>query len=156
MTTTMSKTLRTMLGTALVAGAFGIFGGEAAASPSDYRAGMRELMPQADQWIAELTMTADAALTKPEVACGAQMAELALRGASIAADLEGTGQNAPRPLAAAHTQATRSVAHMAVAARAACGNPAGTVGVIASESAGYSASMLRINVFVARSYASGR
>ncbi len=152
----MSMTLKTMLGSALVAGAFGMFGGVAAASPNDYRAGMQDLIPQANQWMADLAMTADAAVTKPEVACGAQMAELALRGASIAADLEGTGQSAPRALAAAHTQATQAVVRMAAAAGAACGNPAGTVSVVAGERAGYSASMVRINVFVSRAYASGR
>lgn len=150
------STTKLVLGGALVAGAFGVFGGVAAASPNDYRAGMKDLVPQANQWVADVTMTADAALTKPELGCGAEMAELALRGESIAADLVGTGANAPRALTTAHGQMARSVARMTDAARAACGNPAGAVGMIAAEQAGYSASMLRINVFVTRAYASGR
>lgn len=89
------STTKMVLGGALVAGAFGMFGGVAAASPNDYRAGMKDLVPQANQWVADVTMTADAALTKPELGCGAEMAELVLRGESIAADLAGTGLNAP-------------------------------------------------------------
>ncbi len=152
----MNQKLKAALVTTFLAGAFVTSNGIAAASPSDYRAGMKDLVPQANAWVSDLEMTAAAALSKPELACGDQMAELARRGVSIAADLRGTGENAPRALVSANTQMTQSVERMAAAAAVACGDPAALADSVTDEKAGYNAAMLRINVFVQRSYASGR
>lgn len=146
------KSMQVVMASMVVVGAFVLSNGVAAASPKEYRAGMVELVPEANAWVAELETTLGAAMSKPELACGAQMAELALRGDSLVSDLEGTGRNVPAALASQHEQMTGAVQVMSQAAGSACGDAAGAVGTVAGQRDGYNRAMFRIRNFSSRAF----
>jgi len=142
--------------TTVFAGAFALTHGIAAASPSDYRAGMAGLLPEAAAWVAEAEMTTGAALAKPEIACSAPMAELGRRGGWIVDDLNGTGKLAPRALAGAHANLTASVARMTVAVESACGDHLTAAQVVQSTKPVYRNANFKLNNFVNRVFGNGR
>lgn len=151
----MSKLNRVQIVTtaALVLGALSLSSRHAEASPKGYRDAMKTFAPVIADWAAELQVTSSAALAKPELACGAQMSELARRGASIAADLE--GMDAPAALDAAQEGLTRSVRQMTDAADAACGNPGAAALRVQTVRPGFDASLLRIRNFATGAFTGG-
>lgn len=151
----MSKRNRLQLMTiaALVLGALSLSSRQAEASPKDYRDAMKIFAPVIADWAADLQVTSSAALAKPELACGAQMSELARRGASIAADLE--GMDAPAALDAAHQGLTRSVRQMTGAADTACANTGAAAAQVQSARPGFDSSLLRIRNFATGAFTGG-
>lgn len=151
-----STTLKqTLVASVLLAGAFALTTGAAAASPNDYRVGMPSLIHDTQVWVQDVEMTLDAALAKPELACDAHASELVRRGESIAADLVGTGTYAPAALAASHGAMTSSLVAMTDAVETACGNPAGALQAVQAQKAGQSRAIFRISNFVNGSFGNG-
>jgi len=144
--------IQTLTVSTLLVGAFVFSTGVANANPNDYRNGMKGLAGAVDAWVAEVEMTADAAVAKPEIACSAQMAELTRRGGYLIDDLSGTGRDVPAALAGAHEALTASVATMTQATMGACTNPVGTVETVQDAKAGYTSAMNRIHNFVGRAF----
>lgn len=150
------STIQILTAAALVAGVFATNNTVAAASPADYRRGMIELAPVVRDWAEDVQLTADAALTKPELACSAHMAELANRGFGITDDLIGTGLNAPRGLMASHAALQNAVARMADAAAGACYNPAGSAVIINGETTDLNRALIRVRNFAEGAFGGGR
>lgn len=111
--------------TALAASVLPFAGSVAAASaPEEYRAVMQDFVPTIENWGTQADMALDAAVAKPELACSAEMAELAFVGQGIADDLVGTADKAPKSLMTAHYDLTTAVANMAQAGRQSCADSA--------------------------------
>ena len=114
--------LMTLLVTTLTVGAFLSTSRSAAADTNDYAKDMRDFAPVIEEWALETRQMTLAAVAKNELACGAEMVELAQRGFSIADDLEGMRSNAPKRLVPTHVKATEQVQLLATAAATACGS----------------------------------
>jgi hypothetical protein len=142
----------TLIAATLILSGFAITQGAALAGPNDYRAGMAGLTPEIASWADEVAMTTDAALAKPEIACSAQMAELTLRGQSIAADLRGMASEAPAALAGAHSQVTASVIAMSQATAAACESSSAAAQAVQVQRSPMSRSLFRLRNFATRAF----
>jgi hypothetical protein len=99
----------------------------------DYRGAMRAFVGALDNYSDKLEVAAEAAVVKPELACGAELAELATIAQGMTADLQGTARLAPAHLAAVHAQLTDSVTTMGAQAEAACYDAAAAASVIRAE-----------------------
>lgn len=84
-----------------------------------YRDAMRPFLPVITDWTVEAERFGNVALTKPELLCQPEAAEMARRGLSIAHDLAGT--TAPQALDAAQGNLTAALTEMSGALNAACG-----------------------------------
>lgn len=142
----------TLIAATLILSGFALTQGAALAGPADYRAGMAGIAPEIMTWADEVAMTTDAALAKPEIACGAQMAELTRRGQSIAADLRGMEGTAPAALAGAHRQVTASVIEISQATAAACKNPSAAAQAVQAQRSPMSRSLFRLRNFATRAF----
>lgn len=89
------------------------------ASLREYKEAMRPFAPVIAAWTAEAQSFGDAALTKPELVCKPEIAEMARRGGSIADDVAGTA--APDALAMAHVDLANAFVEMSYALDHACG-----------------------------------
>lgn len=78
-----------------------------------YKKAMRGLLADVESWNGELNVQLNAMQTKPEVACGAEYAELVRRGTWLAADLEGTALGGPEVLVAPGVNAAKDLRHAA-------------------------------------------
>jgi hypothetical protein len=147
--------MQVLFASTLLVGAFVFSTGAVAASPNDYRAGMPGLLQDVKTWAGDVEMTTAAAITKPELACGAAMTDLVLRGHSIADDLAGSGQNVPGALAASHNELTATVVRMTGAVEQACGNSAGAAQAVQADKSAQSRAMFRISNFVNGGFGQG-
>jgi hypothetical protein len=121
----MRRAMQTLLVAGMVGTGVWMTSRAAAADTSaEYRRGMTELLPEVAAWRADTTALVQATATKPELACGAELATLAALGRSVAADLAGTGELAPNGLRARHAELTDAMRVMAEAARTACADSA--------------------------------
>ncbi len=111
---------RTMLALALTAVTFAAQTQSAHADTAlkTYRDAMRPFLPVITDWTVEAERFGEVALTKPELVCQPEAAEMARRGLSIAHDLAGTA--APEALDGAQTELTTAVTEMSAAVAAAC------------------------------------
>lgn len=90
------------------------------ASLREYKDAMRTFVPVMAAWTAEADTFGDIALTKPELACKPEAAEMARRGMSMVDDLAGTA--APEALATAQLELGTAMADMADALNTGCGS----------------------------------
>lgn len=90
------------------------------ADTAEYVDAMKAFEPVVTAWHADFLETAELVSLKPEMACDAQVAELGRRGRSIARDLEGTNQIAPRSLSDIHGSIQGATDWMASVAEQAC------------------------------------
>ena len=93
----------------------------ASADTRDYVDAMNAFEPVVTAWHADFAETAEMVSLKPELACDAQVADLARRGRSIARDLEGTREIAPRSLSDIHGSIQGATDWMSTVAEQACG-----------------------------------
>lgn len=95
----------------------------AAANPvRDYRDVMKGFVPDIRAWSVQTSGLIEAAVAKPELACGEELQALARQGKHASEDMVGTARMAPRSLLAAHRQVARAMADLAAAGENACGN----------------------------------
>jgi hypothetical protein len=142
----MRNMFRTLMVLTIALTAFAATSGAASANTlEDYRTAMKPFAVDMEAWADRLSELSEAAVSKPEIACSAEYAELARIGGWTVADLAGT--EAPAGLADAHAALTASVAAMTEAARGACGDAAGAAEAIAAERAGFDTALLQIRVF---------
>ena len=113
----MRRTMMTALLTlaALIASAT-----TASADTNEYVDAMNAFEPVVTAWHADFEMVAELVSLKPEMACDAQVADVARRGRSIARDLEGTNRIAPRSLSDIHGSIQGATDWMATVAEQAC------------------------------------
>ena len=95
------------------------------ADTADYVDAMTAFEPVVTAWHADFEQVSEAVALKPEMACDAMVADLARRGRSIARDLEGTNQIAPRSLSDIHGSIQGATDWMATVAEQACGGEYG-------------------------------
>jgi hypothetical protein len=122
----------------------------AAAAPidQDYRSAMKYFVGDLDRWADKVEAAAEAAIVKPELACGAEMVELAEIAGSLGADLRGTGYIAPADMRAVHAALTESVMAIGTHASAACGDAAASAQAIRTERVNFESALSRIDGFV--------
>jgi hypothetical protein len=97
----------------------------AAASPVEdqYRQVMRSFAPDIEQWVADTKVVLDAAVVKPEAACGAEAADLLVSSESIRADLVGTTRIVPARMLSVHYDLTETLLGMGILLETACSQP---------------------------------
>jgi len=118
-------TMKFLFALTIIGGLSGATATHAAAGPADtYREAMKPFLPVIEAWADDVDGLAHAAVAKPELACSAEMADLAARGGYMSGDLAGT--DAPDALAAAHATLTAAVADLGAVAASACADPAAT------------------------------
>ena len=108
------------------------------AGEMSYKLAMQQLTPQVATFTENVESLTSAAMAKPELACSAEMTELALIGASIAADIEGA--QAPALVSFEHGKLVGTLNVLAAAAGSACGQAdiaAEALAAISAEHAGY-------------------
>ncbi|MFQ5460546.1 MAG: hypothetical protein ACE5EL_07100 [Anaerolineae bacterium] len=146
-----------VLTAALVVIAFAATSVPAAASPADeYRAAMKPFAHDLARWSGNVNAAAEAAVVKPELSCGTDLAELGRIGGWMADDLKGTAQLAPRPLASAHADLTVAVERMGRAAASACGQPDEAARVIRGEVENFNTALTKIRNFTDGRFHRGR
>ena len=74
-----------------------------------YQSDMKGLLETVDAWTDEVEQELEIIAVKPELARSADFLSLIGRGRGMAADMRGTGQNAPRVLSAKHEAATEGL-----------------------------------------------
>ncbi len=114
----MRRTMMTALLTALALYATAT---TAFADTAEYVEAMNTFEPIVNAWHADFEQVAELVSIKPEMACDAQVADVAKRGRSIARDLEGTNEIAPRSLSDIHGSIQGATDWMATVAEQACG-----------------------------------
>jgi hypothetical protein len=136
--------------TAIVAASIASARPAAAETPStgDYRTAMRAFVKDLDNWAEKLEVAADAAVVKPELGCGAELAELAQIGDWMTADLEGTARLAPDYLAGVHGKLTSTVATMGDQAELACYDAGSAAEAIHSQRAAFDWAIRQIQLYV--------
>ena len=108
------------------------------AGEMSYKLAMQQLTPQVATFTEDVESLTSAAMAKPELACSDEMAELALIGASIAADIDGAV--APSMVGFEHGKLVGTLNVLADAAASACGQAdiaAETVAGVSAEHAGW-------------------
>lgn len=121
----MRRTMKTLMTTALILTASLFTSSVASAdSTADYRNAMNPFLPTVTDWVAEALPLVRATETKPELACGDDMAELAQRGVWLSQDLVGTGQSAPAGLQGDHEALSEAMAKMVAASQSVCADAA--------------------------------
>ena len=149
-------TLTTLLATMLTLAAFASTAHVASADSNTYNRDMKDFAPVIERWAFETREMTTAAVAKPELACSDEMAEMALRGFSIADDLDGMYGAAPKLLAPAHVKAAREARVMASAAERACGDAAAMASQTAESYDSFAGPMKRIRSYVSRAGRMGR
>lgn len=74
-----------------------------------YQSDMNDLIEVVDAWTAEVEQELEIVASKPETARSAEFLSLIRRGHSMAADMHGTAESAPRVLRAKHDTATEAL-----------------------------------------------
>jgi hypothetical protein len=151
----MKRTTLSLLVTMMTLAAFVGNARTAAADTNDYADGMKDFAPVIERWAYETLSTTAAAQAKPELACSADMAELAIRGFSIAADLDGMTVDAPKMLVPTHRTVVQDVRLMATAAEIACGDASGAADVAAQAHSDFAGPMKRLRNYAQRAAQKG-
>ena len=123
------------------------------AGEMSYKLAMQQLTPQVATFTADVEEFTSAAMAKPELACSDEMNELALIGASIAADIDGAV--APALVSFEHGKLVGTINVMANAAANACGKAdiaAEAVAGISAEHAGWLTTIENFTEGEARSF----
>jgi hypothetical protein len=118
----------------------------AAGSTQDYRDVMKDFVPTIAEWGTQTETALDAAVAKPELACGAEMAELTRSGLGIAADLLGTADKAPTSLLTVHYDLTDAVAGMAQISAQSCADSAAAVSSFEMEKTRFDTALAEIKM----------
>ncbi len=142
------KRMSTLIAGLLTLIAFTATANTASADMGDYAWGMEPFAPVIERWATEAQELTTAALAKPELACSAEMAEMTLRGRSIADDLDGMTRLAPEPIVLTHVQLSRSVRVMAAAAGHSCEDAAAAVAEMEVGHERFAGPMSQIHAFV--------
>ena len=143
-------TLTTLMTTLLALAAFASNSHRASADTGDYIDGMKPFAPVIERWAVDARDLTAAALAKPELACSDEMAEMALRGFSIADDLDGMLAGAPKLLVLRHVQVAREVRVMASAAERACADAPGAASQTAESYGSFAGPMKQLRAYVNR------
>ena len=146
----MKRMTLTALMTTLALVAFANDAHLASADTGDYVDGMKPFAPVIERWAFETRELTAAAVAKPELACSAEMAEMALRGFSIADDLDGMLAGAPKLLVLRHVQVAREVRVMASAAERACADAPGAASQTAESYGSFAGPMKQLRAYVNR------
>jgi hypothetical protein len=132
---------RTLLMTAALTAAAMLMNTNSASADAgemSYKLAMQQLTPQVASFTEDVESLVSASMAKPELACSAEMAELSLIGASIAADIDGAV--APSLVSFEHGKLVGTLNVLADAAGNACGQAdiaAEAVAGVSNEHAGY-------------------
>lgn len=113
-----------------------------------YRDAMRPFLPVITDWTVEAERFGDVALTKPELVCQPEAAEMARRGLSMAHDLAGT--TAPEALDAAQGDLTAALTEMSDALTAACGTATPLASTLAPSVDKAESALVTLRMFVNR------
>ena len=128
----------------------------ASADTKPYNRDMKDFAPVIERWAFEARELTTAAVAKPSLACSDEMVEMALRGFSIADDLDGMYGSAPKLLAPSHVKVAREARVMASAAERACDDAASAASQTADSYADFAGPIKRIRSYVSRAGRIGR
>ncbi len=144
------KRMTTLIAGLLTLIAFAATANTASADMGEYARGMEPFAPVIERWAYETRELSTAAVAKPELACSAEMAEIALRGQSIADDLDGMTRLTPKHIVLTHVMVAREVRGMADAAELACYDPSVAAEQIDEGYEDFAGPMKRIRTYVSR------
>ena len=120
------------------------------ANPHEYQyaPAMSGLLLDVANWSADTSEFVEAVAAKPELACGAEMSDLGMRGASIAADIAGV--TAPDGLQMVHAQLQAGISNVATASSELCSDPGMAAEMLETIEGQVSPAAEQINGFVSQ------